>query len=71
VRGNALPLLAINEALEAAAQITDRSHTPEIASQIRALKWEDRNAYLRLRNSDRERCGVDDGCGEKQRVVQY
>jgi len=29
-----------NEALETAAQIADRSHAPEIASQIRALKWE-------------------------------
>ena len=39
VRGNSLPLLAINDALEAAAQIADRSDDAEIASQIRALKW--------------------------------
>ena len=38
--GSCLPLTAINEALEAAAQIADRSHAPEIANQIRALKWE-------------------------------
>ena len=38
--GRCLPLTAINEALEAAAQIADRSHAPEIANQIRALKWE-------------------------------
>ena len=54
VHGNSLPLLAINDALEAAAQIADRSHAPEVSSQIRALKWEDRNAYLRLRNSVRD-----------------
>jgi hypothetical protein len=40
VGGNCLPLTAINEALEAAAQIADRGHAPEVASQIRALKWE-------------------------------
>jgi hypothetical protein len=38
--GSCLPLTAINEVLETAAQIADRSHAPEIASQIRALKWE-------------------------------
>ena len=38
--GSCLALTAINEALEAAAQIADRSHAPEIANQIRALKWE-------------------------------
>ena len=38
--GSCLPLTAINEALEAAAQIADCSHAPEIANQIRALKWE-------------------------------
>jgi hypothetical protein len=40
VRGNCLPLMAINEALEAAAQIADSSHAPEVANQIRALKWQ-------------------------------
>jgi hypothetical protein len=38
--GSSLPLTAINEALEAAAQIADRNHAPGIANQIRALKWE-------------------------------
>jgi hypothetical protein len=38
--GSCLPLTAINEALETAAQIADRGDAPEIASQIRALKWE-------------------------------
>ena len=38
--GSGLPLAAINEALEAAAQIADQSHAPEIANQFRALKWE-------------------------------
>ncbi len=38
--GSCLALTAINEALEAAAQIADQSHAPEIANQIRALKWE-------------------------------
>jgi len=38
--GGCLALTAINEALEAAAQIADGSHAPEIANQIRALKWE-------------------------------
>jgi hypothetical protein len=38
--GNCLPLTAINEALEAAAQIADSSHAPEVANQIRVLKWE-------------------------------
>ena len=40
VRGNCLPLMAINEALEAAAQVADRGDAPAIASQIRALKWQ-------------------------------
>jgi len=38
--GGCLALTAINEALEAAAQIANGSHAPEIANQIRALKWE-------------------------------
>jgi len=38
--GSCLPLAAINEALESAAQIADRGHAPEVANQIRALKWE-------------------------------
>jgi hypothetical protein len=40
--GSGLPLTAINETLETAAQIADRSHAPEIANQIRALKSEAR-----------------------------
>ena len=40
VRGNCLPLMAINEALEAAAQVADRGDSPGIACQIRALKWQ-------------------------------
>jgi hypothetical protein len=39
VRGNCLPLVAINEALEAAAQIADRNQAPAVANQIRCLKW--------------------------------
>ena len=39
ISGSCLPLTAINQALEAAAQIADRSHAPEVANQIRALKW--------------------------------
>jgi len=39
LHGNSLPLLAINEALEAAAQIADRADALAVASQIRALKW--------------------------------
>jgi hypothetical protein len=33
------PLLAINEALEAAAEIADQEHSPVAASRIRSLKW--------------------------------
>jgi hypothetical protein len=43
--GSGLALTAINEALEAAAQIADRSHAPEIANQIRALKWATMPSY--------------------------
>ena len=39
MHGNCLPLMAINEALEAAAQIADRGDAPAVANQIRALKW--------------------------------
>src|SRR5438132_7563901 len=56
--GSCLALTAINEPLEAAAQIADRSHAPEIANQIRALKWEAKMPSYTLRNSDRERCSV-------------
>jgi ferritin-like protein len=43
--GSGLSLTAINEALEAAAQIADRNHAPEIANQIRALKSEPTMPY--------------------------
>ena len=38
-RSRCLPLLAINEALEVAADIADQEHTPVAASRIRSLKW--------------------------------
>ncbi|HEV2731144.1 MAG TPA: hypothetical protein VGV15_14020 [Terriglobales bacterium] len=40
LNGNCLPLVAINEALETAAKIADRRHAPEVANQIRILKWQ-------------------------------
>ena len=33
------PLMAINEALEAAAQITDEEGAPSVAARIRSVKW--------------------------------
>ena len=38
-RGEALALLAINDALEAAAHVADQEQSPKIAARIRALKW--------------------------------
>lgn len=38
-RGEALALLAINDALEAAAHVADEGHSPTVAARIRALKW--------------------------------
>jgi hypothetical protein len=38
-RSTCLPLLAINEALEVAAEIADQEHSPVAASRIRSLKW--------------------------------
>ena len=38
-RSACLPLLAINEALEVAADIADQEHSPVAASRIRSLKW--------------------------------
>ena len=38
-RGGALSLLAINDALEAAARIAEEERSPAIAARIRALKW--------------------------------
>jgi len=37
-----MPILAINEALEAAAEIADREGSSIAASRIRSLKWIDR-----------------------------
>ena len=33
------PLMAINEALEAAAQIADEEGAPSVAARIRSVKW--------------------------------
>jgi hypothetical protein len=41
-KGSSLALLAINEALQAAAEIADQEHAPIAASRIRSLKWTDR-----------------------------
>lgn len=38
-RGEALVLLAINDALEAAAVVADEEHSPTVAARIRTLKW--------------------------------
>ena len=40
LNGNCLPLVAINEALEAAAKVAALGDAPAIANQIRALKWQ-------------------------------
>jgi hypothetical protein len=40
-KGSSLALLAINEALEAAADIADQEHSPIAAFRIRSLKWTD------------------------------
>ena len=40
-KGSSLALLAINEALQAAAEIADQEHSPIAASRIRSLKWTD------------------------------
>jgi hypothetical protein len=37
--GNCLALMAINEALVAAAQIADQGNAADVASRIRSLKW--------------------------------
>jgi hypothetical protein len=39
VGGRSVALLAINEALEAAAQIADQEGVCRVASRIRSLKW--------------------------------
>jgi len=38
-RGTSMVLLAVNEALEAAAEIADQEGSPVAASRIRSLKW--------------------------------
>lgn len=38
-KGTSLVLLAINEALEIAAQIADQENSPETAFRIRTMKW--------------------------------
>ena len=40
-RGECLTLVAINEALEFAAEIADQEHSPIVANRIRSLKWID------------------------------
>jgi hypothetical protein len=42
-RGSSCALLAINEALETAAEIADQEHSPVAASHIRSLKWTDQS----------------------------
>jgi hypothetical protein len=37
--GGRFPRMAINEALETAAQIADQENAPHVASRIRSLKW--------------------------------
>jgi hypothetical protein len=64
--GSCLPLTAINEALETAAQIADRSHAPGIANQIRALKWEaqgEHRPFTFPKFRPREMRPKDDECG--------
>ena len=41
-KGASLALLAISEALEAAAEIAEQEHSPTAAVRIRSLKWSDR-----------------------------
>jgi hypothetical protein len=40
-KGASLALLAINETLDAAAEIAEQEHAPIIAARIRSLKWAD------------------------------
>jgi len=41
--GASLALLAINEALEAAAETAEQEQSPVAAARIRSLKWTDRS----------------------------
>lgn len=43
---NSMVLLAINEAIDAAAQIADQEHSPIAAGRIRSLKWADSTMAL-------------------------
>ncbi|PYV71645.1 MAG: hypothetical protein DMG97_15565 [Acidobacteria bacterium] len=47
-KGSSLALLAINEALQAAAEIADQEHSPLAASRIRSLKWTDQAALTAM-----------------------
>ena len=50
-KGAPLALLAINEALEIAADIADQEKSPIAASRIRSLKWSDNSiAAVSFRN---------------------
>ena len=40
-KGGLLALQAINETLDAAAEIAEQEHAPVIAARIRSLKWAD------------------------------
>jgi hypothetical protein len=40
-KGELLALQAINETLDAAAEIAEHEHAPVIAARIRSLKWTD------------------------------
>ena len=40
-KGESFALLAINETLEAAAEIAEQDQAPAIAARIRRLKWAD------------------------------
>ena len=40
-KGGLLALQAINETLDAAAEIAEQEHAPVIAARIRSLKWTD------------------------------
>ena len=44
-KGESSALLAINETLEAAAEIAEQEHAPNVAARIRSLKWAD-NAII-------------------------
>jgi hypothetical protein len=43
---NSMVLLAINEAIDAAAKIADQEHSPIAAGRIRRLKWTDSTMAL-------------------------